>query len=337
MTIPYRTRRLFQRILIVLLAVIILASAAWVCWLVWLQRYVVYTADGSAVLDFDLPPMADGQIATEPEQETVSIYYNEGESAVNVSTELAQLVGYYVEPEQMKDPAEIKNQLRNLEAGTAVMLDVKSIQGAFYYSSSVSSNYASHLDLSAMDELIDYMNRSSLYTIARLPALRDYHYGLNHVPDGVHHSSGLYLYQDDDGCYWLDPASQGTLTYLTQIVTELKNLGFDEVVFSDFCYPGTDSIQLSGSRAENLTAAAATLTKACTTDRFALSFVKTTEFTMPEGRSRMYLTDVDPAQAAAVVQDSGLAEPVIHLVFLTELYDTRFNEFSVLRPLSGAH
>lgn len=337
MNIPYRTRQIIKRVLIISLTVILVATAAWGCWLIWLQRFVVYTADGNAKLDFELPPMADGQIATEPEQETVPIYYNEGEGAINTSTELGQLVGYYVEPDQLQDLTEVKKQMASLKPDTAVMIDVKNIKGDFYYSSTVGANRASGVDIQAMDDLISFMNRSSIYTIARLPALRDYAYGLNHVPNGVHHSSGLYLYQDDDGCYWLNPASEGTLSYLTQIVTELKNLGFDEVVFYDFCYPQTDNIQVNGNKTENLTSAAATLTKACTTDRFALSFVKTEEFTMPEGRSRLYLTGIEAAQAAAAAESSGVADTVINLVFLTELYDTRFESYSVLRPLSGAH
>lgn len=337
MNIPYRTRRTVKRVLVILLAVILVAVAVWACWLIWLQRFIVYTADGDAVLDFDLPPMAAGQIATQPQEETVPIYYNEGEDAVNTSAELTQLVGYYVEPDQLQNLKEVKKQMAALEAGTGVMIDVKNIQGDFYYSSAVGANRAAGVDTEAMDELIAFMNKSSLYTIARLPALRDYAYGLNHVPNGVHHSSGLYLYQDDEGCYWLNPASEGTLSYLTQIVTELKTLGFDEVVFYDFCYPGTDSIQVDGSRPDNLTAAAATLTKACTTEWFALSFEKTEEFTMPEGRNRMYLSGIDAAQAASAAENSGVADPLINLVFLTELYDTRFNAYSVLRPLSGAH
>ncbi|MBQ4642108.1 MAG: hypothetical protein IJB47_05820 [Oscillospiraceae bacterium] len=337
MTIPYRTQRLMKRILILLLVLLLLALVAWTCWMLWLQRFIIYTADGNAILDFDLPPISEGQVASKPEQETVPIHFNEGDEESNLSTELAQLTGYYIEPEQLNDPTQIISQLRVLEPGTAVMMDVKDIQGAFYYSSTVSSNYASGLDVAAIDDLITYMNNSNLYTIARLPALRDYHYGLNHVPNGVHHSSGLYLYQDDQRCYWLNPAKGGTLTYLNQIVTELKNLGFNEVVFYDFCYPNSDSIMVDGSKAEHLTKAAETLVKACTTDRFALSFVKSADFTMPEGRVRMYLSDVDPADAATIAQDSGVPDPLINLVFITELYDTRFNTYSVLRPLSSAH
>ena len=94
---------------------------------------------------------------------------------------------------------------------------------------------------------------------------------------------------------------------------------------------------MDGDRKELLTKAADELLKACATSRFALSFVKTEDFTPPEGRSRLYITGKDAAEAAQVAADSGVADPAINLVFLTELHDTRFNVYSVMRPLSGAH
>ena len=51
MNIPYRTQRMLKRVGTVLMAVLVVGVAAWLCWVVWLQRYVVYTSDG-AELDF---------------------------------------------------------------------------------------------------------------------------------------------------------------------------------------------------------------------------------------------------------------------------------------------
>lgn len=337
MTIPYRTQRVLKRILWIVLAIAIVLAAVWACWLLWVQRYIVYSADGKARLDFDLPPISSGQLAVEPDDPNISIRYDQNDEMVGAATELAQMEGYYVELSDLQDISAVKAQIQALPTGTAVMVDVKNIKGAFYYSSAVSSTRSTQINTEEFDDLIATLNRSGMYAIARLPALRDYTYGLNHVSDGVHHSSGGYLYMDDDGCYWLHPGSEGTLSYLTQIIMELKNLGFDEVVLEDFCFPETASILVNGDRAELLTQAASVLLNACATDRFAVSFVKSADFTMPEGRSRMYLTGLDASQAAAAAQNSGIADTAVKLVFLTELHDTRFNVYSVMRPLSGAH
>lgn len=336
MTIPYRTQRVLKRILGVLAVIAVVLAVAGACWFVWLQRYVVYTADGKVKLDFDLPPIGEGQLAVPPEGEDIPIRLDQNDE-MSGNTELAQINGYYVELSDLQDIDAVKTQIQALPAETAVMVDVKGIKGEFYYSSAVGSKRSSSINTQAMDELIDYLQRSGRYAIARLPALRDWNYGLNHVPDGVHHSSGGYLYMDDDGCYWLHPGSQGTLSYLTQIIMELKSLGFDEVVLDDFCFPETTSILVNGDKAQLLTRAASVLLSACATDRFAVSFVKSADFTMPEGRSRMYVEGMDAIQAGDFAPGSGVADTAINLVFLTELHDTRFDVYSVMRPLSGAH
>ena len=337
MTIPYRTQRVLKRIALTALALLVLLGTIWLCWLLWVKRFIVYSADGTARLDFNLPPIAQGTLAVPPDDPDISIRFDQNDEMVGAATELTQMTGYYVELSELQDIPAVKTQLQALPAGTAVMVDVKNIKGAFYYSSAVGSTRSSQINTEQFDDLIATLKRSGLYAIARLPALRDYTYGLNHVPDGVHHSSGGYLYMDDDGCYWLHPGSEGTLSYLTQIIMELKNLGFDEVVLEDFCFPETTSIRVNGDKAELLTRAANILLSTCATDRFAVSFVKSTDFTMPSGRTRMYLTGMDAAQAAAAAQESGVPDTAVNLVFLTELHDTRFNVYSVLRPLSGAH
>lgn len=337
MTIPYRTQRVLNRILITLLVIAVVLAVVWGCFMIWVQRYVVYTADGGVRLDFNLPPIDAGELAVPPENDDITINFDADNEMVGGSTELAQFAGYYVEPETLQDIATVKTQIQALPAGTAVMVDVKSIHGAFYYSSKVSSKRSNTVDTLQMDGLISYLKSRGMYAIARIPALRDYNYGLNNVSDGVHHSSGGYLHMDDSGCYWLHPGSQGTLSYITQIIMELKGLGFDEVVLDDFRFPETTAILVNGDKAELLTNAAKVLVSACATDRFAVSFVKSAEFTMPEGRSRLYLTGYDASQAADIAENSGVSNPAVKLVFLTELHDTRFEVYSVMRPLSGAH
>lgn len=338
MNIPYRTRQNLRRAALILLVVAIVAAAAWLCWFVWLQRYVVYTRDQGAVIDTNMSPqIPEGQVATEPTSETISIYYNEGENAINTSTELMQMVGYYADAQALTDLSAVAAQAKLLETGTAVMLDVKDAKGRFFYSSAVSTERSSSVDITGMDELIRQLDSKGLYLIARLPALRDYSFGLSNTGNGLFVSSGAYLWADDEYCYWLDPTKEGTVTYLVQIVTELKSLGFDEVVFDDFRFPDTDNLKFSGDRAQALITTAQTLVSTCTTGSFAVSFVGEQEgFTVPTGRCRLYVENATAAEAAGIAASSGLADPSIYLVFLTEFHDTRFDAYSVLRPLESA-
>lgn len=337
MTIPYRTRRTVRRFFVGLLAVGLVLAAACACGLIWVQRYLVYTADGGVRLDFDLPPLAAGKPVAPPRLPEISINFEEKEEIQAPTGELTQLLGYYIEPEALEDIPTVLAQLKQLPAGTPVMVDVKNIFGDFFYSSGISSRRSSKVDVAAMDGLLAWLKQSKLYTVARMPAFRDYAHGLHNIPDGVHHASGGYLHMDSSGCYWLHPGREGTMTYLTNIINELKALGFREVVLTDFSFPDSQDILVNGDRQQLLTRAANVLLTACGSDRFAVSFLKTEEFTMPQGRTRLYLAGCDALQAEDAAANSGIADTKVNLVFLTELYDTRFDAYSVLRPLSGAH
>ena len=338
MALPYRTRRRLQRIGLVALVVLLAALLIWGCWLLWLHKYIRYTS-GGAVLDFDMEPISqDGQLALPPEnQETIPIYYNEGDNAVNTSKELTQIVGYYITGQDLADIPTLMEYLKNLPNDTPIMLDVKNIYGSFFYSSTVSATRSDSVEIAEVDELIKYLNQRGGYLIARFPALRDKAYGLQYDEDGVFHSSRGYLWVDDKSCYWLNPTREGTLNYITRIITELKSLGFDEVVLTDFYVPKADNIYFAGNRDEAIASAAKTLISSCGSDYFAVSFTGSAAFPMPEGRSRLYVESAVAAEVETIAQQAVLADPLAQLVFSTENHDTRFNAYSVMRPISSAH
>ena len=339
--IPYRTRQFLQRTAIVLRVLLLIAAVPLLCWFIWLKRFVVYTRDQGAVLDMQMSAhIPEGKPALPPaKKEPISIYYNEGDNAINTSKDLTQIIGYYANTKALEAGIDkVLAQTKTLEPGTPVMLDVKSGKGNFFYSSSVADHRHKKIDPTAMDELIRELDQRGMYLIARLPAFRDYQYGLIHDEDGLFVQSGRYLWADSGYCYWLNPTRQGTLAYLIQIVSELRSLGFDEVVFDEFRFPDTDNIKFTKDKTAAITSAAKTLVNTCTTDTFAVSFIGTSPaFPLPEGRSRLYLTNATAADAANLAQQTGLENPDVRLVFLTENHDTRFEAFGVLRPLAAAH
>lgn len=338
MILPYRTRCFFKRLGIALLIVGIVAVAVLLCWLAWLDRYVVYTRDRGAIFDFSQSShsLSGSSAVKPPEGEYVEIFSYESSQEGQDNKKLSRLGGYYITGKDLETNLEaVKSQLAILPENTPVMMDVKSIYGNFFYSSSISDNRNSDLDIAVMDELIAQLNNGNLYTIARLPALRDRLYGLNHVNDGLPVAAG-YLWMDDYGCYWLNPAKDGTVNYLISIANELKNLGFDEVVFCDYYFPETTSIVFNGNKAEALSQAAQTIVNSCASDTFAVSFTMEQSFDAPRGRSRIYLSDAPAAQAETLANQFGFEDPVARVVFLTDIHDTRFDKFGVLRPIADA-
>lgn len=336
MTLPYRTRKTLRSLAMGGLILLLVAAIGLLCWLLWLDRFIVYDRNG-AQLNFDLPEFGPGVLATAPEAgETVPIYYNEGNNAIDPSTELAQLTGYYVDAAAlMAGVDDVLAQIQKLPSGTPVMIDLKNAYGTFYYSSGVGP-VSSEVDVTAVDQLIKYLKSSTLYTIARVPALRDRQFGLNNVPAGLFLPSGLGLWPDEQGCYWLNPTHSATQTYLIQIATELRALGFDEVVFTEFRFPDNANAVFNGDKATALAETADNLAESCTTDTFAVSFaVRDATFTLPQGRCRMYLENAAAADVKHLAEQTGLEDPQIRLVFLTEAKDTRFDDYGVLRPLSS--
>ena len=343
MSLTYRTkRRLYRAGLIgaILLLVMILVGF---CWVIWLERYIVYTRDGAS-LNFDLvdTPSA-GQLAMPPSVgETVPIYVNEGLDAIDLERELQQLKGYYVDGETLQnDVAAVREMVATLPSGAAIMVELKSIWGQFNYSTTVSSStFSNRLDTIQVDKLITDITSRNLYTVAVIPAFRDRYFFLK---NNSNTSMGLavkgkgYLWQDNDNCYWFDPADPDTLAWLKEIATELKSLGFDEVVFSEFRIPDTDRIVFKDDRTEAIKKAAQTLVNSCATESFAVSFlVDDSTFPVPEGRSRIYMNNVGPKNVDAVVAKLNMVTPDARLVFMCNTNDTRYDAYGVMRPITMA-
>ena len=141
---------------------------------------------------------------------------------------------------------------------------------------------------------------------------------------------------DSGGCFWMDPTSGTTLSWITSIVNEIQGLGFSEVVLDNFRFPAeTDKYIFNGNMDEAIANAATTLMANCGSDSFTVSFCGATPaFPLPDGRSRLYLSDVSAQDVAARASQVTFENPDGRLVFLCDTNDTRFDAYGVLRPLS---
>lgn len=341
MSLSYRTRRRIRGWTIALVTVLILSTLAFTAWVVWAERYIIYTRDG-ARLDFSLEEkLPEGEPARprepgKPVEVVVNLPDNEQQQAAPTQTSIS---GYYIDSKQLEeDIPGIIEKLQTLPAGTAVLMDMKHIKGSFYYDTSVGSTVYKKVDQEQMNKLLELISSQELHAIARIPAFRDWEYGLNNVPQGLPKKGGNgSLWMDDKNCYWLNPTKEAVMDYLIQIVTELKSLGFDEVVFSDFRFPDTDKITFKEDKTQALTDAAATLAAACASERFTVSFYTGDYlFALPAGNTRLYIKDAEASRIPQYLQKYPTSNATLQLLFLTEANDTRFNDYCVLRPLENA-
>lgn len=343
MTIPYRVRRGLQNFLIAALVLALLATLALGAWMLWLNRYIIYTEDG-AKLDFGLSPeISQGAVAQRPSVgETVPISYGNTDELLNgPAGELSNFSGYSVTTEMLtKNLSAVKSALAALPVGSTVLLDVKSVRGEFFYQTALGHTYEK-IDIAAFEEILQDLRSKECYVIARIPAFRDFWFFIDdeagRVRYGLPKKSGSGALWEDRSIpnnlhYWLNPAASGALNYLVQIANELRDMGFDEVVFDQFRYPDTGDIKFPEDTTAALDQAATTLVQACANDSFTVSFSGNIS-TLPQGRCRLYLEDVAAADIPNLVATLNLENPEAKLVFLTQMLDTRYEVYSVLHPL----
>ena len=332
MKLSYRTRCALRRAGQVALVLLVVAILAYGLWFTWLNRFVVYSREAGASLDFSFS-ITDrtGIVAEKPEEiPPVSVFYNDGQYEVE-SEELSKLKGYYVTSAQLENDLEgVLAKLEDLPKGTAVMIDVKSPKGNLFYSSAIRENRALGIDPEAMDALIETINSAGLYTIARLPAFKDRAYGVEYPMQTMQTASGYGW--DDNGYYWISPGKTQVQEYVTQLALELRGLGFREVVFTEFRFPDTNKVVFNGDKKQTLMDVAQTIMKTCTTDRFTVSF-EDGGFGFPEGKCRIYAQNITAANVESYVEKFQKENPEASFVFVTELHDTRYEQYGVLRPL----
>lgn len=340
MTIPYRTRRALSRLGVALTFLLLVTVVFWLCWIVWLQRYVVYT-DNGATLDFSHSSYEiTGEVAKPPvAQANVSIFYNEGADSIDTSREMSRINGYYITSDMFKnDYDNVMLQIERLTSDTAVMIDMKGPYGSFFYNSKLSdATISASTNIEQVEKLVARLKSKGFYTIARISTFRDREFGNKNVPSGLYMKNRKGLWMDDGGMYWLDPTNATATSWIASVVLELKEMGFHEVLLDDFCFPNSTEYIFDGDKDAALAGAAATLMSACTAEDFVLSFcVSNVSFPLPDGRSRLYIKDVGASAVANTVAQATFDDPDIRLVFLCETGDTRYDEYSVLRSLEVA-
>ena len=335
MHISYRNKILLRKLLRVLLILLAVAVIAGLLLVIYLEPYLVYDRDG-AHLDMDGKLM---QVATpnepaaeRPVIENPQIIYASG-AAMNKT--IQEMGGYYISTAMLQDPEAVFEEIKKIEEPCAVMIQLKSRFGNYYYSSSISGAEKADVRVSVIDQMITYLSNKGFYLIAEIPSFTDRNFALDHQECGLPMPGG-YLWMDEYGSYWLDPANEEVLSYLSHIARELAGRGFQEVAFSEFRFPDTNSISYYSekTRSEVIADSAAQLTSNFAGSATVVSFVSAADdFPVESCTGRMYVKDVAGAKVSHYQQTYGAAGTLTEIVFIVNSRDTRFEDQAVLRPL----
>lgn len=302
---------------------------------IYLQRYLVFT-DSGVVFDYAQELTSQDLEQTPLNPEDFPIEYAGLEESQAVSGEeqpLEVLTGYYITTAMLQDLDTVTAALAEADAPKAVLFDMKSIYGNFYYASSLASANTASVDIAAIEALIRQLDSAKTYLIARVPSFSDNNFALANQSCGLPLSSGA-LWMDSNGCYWLDPQDPAVQDYLVAIASELLDLGFDEVVFDQFVMPDSDNIVYDGDRAEAVAASAQAIHDMLADDPIRISF-GTASAGVAAAADRVYVSNDNGAAVEGIVEgfSASLSDPAAQLVFCTASRDTRFDGYSLLRPL----
>ena len=332
--ISYRNKIRLKKLLRALLILAGCLLVVSIVMTIYLEPYILYDREGAHLslsqetVEATIP--AESQIR--PVVENPQIVYSQG---APVEKSIQEMGGYYITTAMLQKPEAVFEEIKAIQEPCAVMIQLKSIFGNFYYSSSIAGAPKADVAVSVIDEMISYLSDNGFYLIAEIPAFSDPVFALDHQSCGLPLSSGA-LWMDENGCYWLDPANEDVQSFLMQIARELANRGFHEIAFSHFRFPDTTNISYSSEKSKEdiIADAASQLTSFFANSSTVLSFVTDAEdFPVSSCTGRIYIYDVAGSRVEHYVQLYSEPQTLREIVFITNSRDTRFEEQAVLRPL----
>lgn len=229
----YRGRsplRTFLKFVIILLAaVLILAVLA----LVFLQQYIVYSADG---IHLELPFLQNGAATAEP---VGSPEPAETEPLVVLTPEVVEADWLHAVALPMEALYNGTAQQQISEAGgNAAVFDMKSDDGSLGYVSELPLAISAKVSSgdAAINAAIRALNEKEIYTIARVSCFKDHNLSNADHSLAVTTNSG-YRWTDPDGIRWVSPTNETVRQYISDVCVELAQLGFDEILLDNSGYP----------------------------------------------------------------------------------------------------
>ena len=299
--LSYRNRILLKkwlRIGLILLVVLLICA---ILLLIYLEPYMVYDREGAhLVMEKEIPVETQGVAETRPVITDPKIVYG---NTIVKETNLAGMENYYITTDMLQDAEKVLNAVKELEGPSAIMVQMKSSYGNFYYDTQSKGLSIADVDTETISKIISYLDKGNFYLIAEIPAFNDSSYALSHNSCGLPMDGGI-LWADENYHYWLDPSDTAVLNYLKEIGQELYSMGFDEIAFSDFWIPNDASFVSSDL-----------------------------SFPISDCTGRLYIPELSGAEVEPYVQAFSSAKNLKEIVFLSGSKDSRFESKAVMRPL----
>jgi len=239
----YRGRGPRWKIVLAVVLALIIAAAAGV---IYLQQFIVYSADGRRQIV--LPWQTEEKEKTPPQEDEdlpggVDVVVQEPEEP-----EPKEIIAVSLPAQELRRDVwtEFMN-LAPLPSGSynAVAVRLKTANGTIYFDSANAVSGAADTaeepgETAAALDLIT--SQEGLHTIASMACLQDFKAANAAVEDRGLKNTGGYIFYDGNNSLWLDPAKPGAREYVCALAKEIAELGFDELLLTDFSYPTVGKI-----------------------------------------------------------------------------------------------
>ena len=190
----YRNKRTLRRIALIALLAVVLLGLLILARISYLGRYVVYSPNG---VYFDKTqklqrtpqtPEAPADAEDYPFETILSAAAEE----TDVDPNAVQLQGFYISTTMLANSVdEVRQALADADGYNAVLIDVKSPLGNFYYSTDIADAQTADADIAACDALIKELTETpDLIVIARVPAFSDPNFVAKHYSSALTTTSG---------------------------------------------------------------------------------------------------------------------------------------------------
>jgi hypothetical protein len=234
---------------IIALVLVLLAAVAFLV----AQRYLVYDEDGHAHWELPIGKNTGEDVPANPispedvviDREDPSEPEPEPEPAVKPVQKLEELHAREIEygslwwtPEYVLSRAE-----------DALVIEVKRPGGGITYGTAVEVAPGTTVEEGVTRDNLIALLESGRYTVARISCFTDPSFARAHPEDALTTAAGQ-LWYDGSGRVWLDPGSEAVRSYLIALCRECADLGFNEILLDEFCYPATGDLTAIAPPAE---------------------------------------------------------------------------------------
>ena len=243
----YKGRRKRRNLAIVPFIILLLIISLAVVLFYGMQKYAVITKEGVSV---ELPILNEGKTVINSEGKEVrafeqvdaEIVFREPDYSsvkAEAGNSLSGVRAIFVPYTEM-DRDKLIAYAARLVSGNALVLEMKPRSGELMWESH--SDMAANYSLSpateltnAMPEYIGILKEQGVYLVAQISCCIDEMLPMRTSNFCIHNEMGLN-YRDEVGI-WLDAYNLQLRDYVVQMVEELYDLGFDEVVLADVAHP----------------------------------------------------------------------------------------------------